>query len=219
MDAYTYAQVELHLAALHGALGEAQRGAFRARLKHLKRLGIPRGVSPGKGAKVQYRDRHLYEWAFALELEEFGIDPTVIVRLMDKAWDDEILPRFHAAKHQTGARDDICLVMRPNLMLAGWDRAAVPLALHWTNPAALCDVTRDNIDTGFEAGVTEPQMALLRSSLRRAIVINISRIVHLLTLSYLTLVFEAAEHPQSAISRELTGDDAQPAAPATETSR
>jgi hypothetical protein len=226
----TYAQAELNLAALHGALGEAQRGAFRSRLKHLKKLGVPRGVSPGKGAKVQYSDRHLFEWAFALELEEFGIDPSAIVRLMDEAWEDEILPRFHVAQHHRvqvtllqakGPAEDICLVLRPNMAMASWDKTVSPFSLYWPTAAELCDVVRDvtpdiapvdkNDWSKIPWALNDPQRMILKSVRRRAIVINISRIVYLLGESSTAFVFKAIED-KDALAGEYLPEVFTPAA-------
>lgn len=217
LSVYTYAQAEIILAALHGAVGKAQRGAFRSRLKNLKKLGIPRGVSPGKGAKVQYRDRHLYEWAFALELAEFGIDPTVIVKLMERAWDDEILPRFHTARHQiNGKGEDIYLVLRPNLAGASWDRAVDPFTLTWTRAADIQGVVQVTDSDAEEPAweMSEPQMAFLKSAQRRAIILNVSHLVRLLEYGDSAVVFELMHNPKSELAREAWGDDAEISAPA-----
>ena len=48
-----YAEVEAALAKVYGAEGNVQRTTFRARLKHFKRLGIPR-QKPGKGSRIRY---------------------------------------------------------------------------------------------------------------------------------------------------------------------
>lgn len=49
--------------------------AFRARLKHLQRLGFPSGINTGKGKAAQYGWRELFLQFVALELIELGLTP------------------------------------------------------------------------------------------------------------------------------------------------
>jgi hypothetical protein len=126
----SYAQVEHVLASLHGVKGDVRENAFRGRLKHLKRLGIPRGISPGSGAKIYYFEDHLFEWAFCLELAEFGIDPTVIVDLISKKWDEDILPHMSEARwDQPG--DDLFFVAEPSILAASLARSTDLLPYQW----------------------------------------------------------------------------------------
>jgi hypothetical protein len=83
----TYAQAERILAQLHQIAEATQRAAFRARLKNLKKLGIPLGSAPGRGKKITYSRDDLYQWAFCLECAQFGFDPTAVVETVKKAWD------------------------------------------------------------------------------------------------------------------------------------
>jgi hypothetical protein len=115
---FTYAEAEILLARLYKADEAAQRGAFRGRLKHLQRLGIPMGSRPGKGKKVSYDRQQIYQWAFCLELEEFGIDPTVIVRIVEREWEKNILPQFITAERN---EREWFLFTAPRFMSAGWD--------------------------------------------------------------------------------------------------
>jgi hypothetical protein len=144
----SYAEAEFVLARLHGA-DAVQRKAFRGRLKHLKRLGIPSGIAPGKGAKIFYYEAQLYEWALCLELAEFGIDPTVIVRLIEESWQLHILPRwiaFHNAlleeKLHSGPDPDLFFHCFPNAMSQAWsDGQPLPFKLEVLNDyqlARLC---------------------------------------------------------------------------------
>ena len=73
---FTYSEVERALAAVH-EISPSAMGAFRGRIKHFQRLGLVPS-SPGKGRKIAYRLEDVYMWAICLELQEFGIDPTII---------------------------------------------------------------------------------------------------------------------------------------------
>ena len=61
--AFSHAQAEAVLAGLFGADERVQKAAFRGRLKHLKRLGVPLGSRPGRGSKIDYELEHIYQWA------------------------------------------------------------------------------------------------------------------------------------------------------------
>jgi len=50
-------------------------GAFRARIRHLRNLGVPAIPKPGSGQKVDYSRDHLIHLALALELEQAGLSP------------------------------------------------------------------------------------------------------------------------------------------------
>jgi hypothetical protein len=77
---YPYWIVESALAQTFGIEPQQQKGAFRARITHLRRLGLgPEG--PGKGQAIAYSREDIDRWLIALELEHFGIDPTQVVDL------------------------------------------------------------------------------------------------------------------------------------------
>jgi len=154
----SYAEIESILARLHGADGDVQKKAFRGRLKHLKRLGIPRGINPGKGAKVWYKEAQLYEWAFCLELAEFGLDPTAIVRLMEQKFKDDILPHLVEARLQRDS-DDLYFVASPSLMSAAW-QSKEPLPYRWLKSS--------------DAAIWLDRMGHSRQKPRRAILINVT---------------------------------------------
>jgi hypothetical protein len=79
-----YARVESILARVFDA-EDAQRGAFRGRLKHFRKLGIP-AENPGKGSRLQYSASDLFQLLIALELSEFNIDPNLIVKIVQDHW-------------------------------------------------------------------------------------------------------------------------------------
>lgn len=138
----TYATVETILAGMFGAEGEAQKKAFRGRLKHLKRLGIPLEFNPGKGAKGEYSDEYMEQMAFCLELAEFGVDPTAIVQFVQANWRTEILPKIMEA----GDIDrDLYFISAPRLMSSNWSKQskftigwmdAEKLQAEWAHPSA-----------------------------------------------------------------------------------
>jgi hypothetical protein len=81
MSGFSYAVVEAALAKVFGADAMAQKRAFRGRLQHLRRLGLPSG-GPGRGKAIAYAKANIYELGFCLECEELGIIPTLAVNLL-----------------------------------------------------------------------------------------------------------------------------------------
>jgi hypothetical protein len=77
---YTYGRVERALAQVFNVRSE-RMGALRGRIKHFQRVGISMS-SPGKGKKIEYSFENVFRWALALEFSEFGIDPTLIAKIL-----------------------------------------------------------------------------------------------------------------------------------------
>src|SRR4051812_20669682 len=96
--ALDYAEVETVLARMHHADEVVQRGAFRGRLAHLRRLGIPIGLTPGKGKRISYEIEQVYQLALCLELAEFGLDPSLIVRMVKQFWATQFYMLFTQAE-------------------------------------------------------------------------------------------------------------------------
>jgi hypothetical protein len=118
---FSYGEAETLLASLHEVPPEHQHLAFRARLKHLKKLGIPLGSSPGKGKKVRYTSEQIYQWAFCLQLEELGISPSAIVSLLREQWCDRI--RHLIAKAGNDSENHYCVIV-PSFMSDAWKTGA-----------------------------------------------------------------------------------------------
>lgn len=116
---YTYAQAETILARLYEADEQTQRNAFRGRLKHLKRVGIPLNMSPGRGKKVLYTREHLFQWALCLEFAEFGIDPTVTSHFIHTMWGHfYLIVTWMLSKPDDG--NDIVYTINPVVMSKTW---------------------------------------------------------------------------------------------------
>ena len=83
MSGFSYAVVETALAKVFGADGMAQERAFRGRLQHLRRLGLPSG-GVGRGKAITYTKANIYELGFCLECEELGVPPAIAVHLLER---------------------------------------------------------------------------------------------------------------------------------------
>src|ERR1700692_1654854 len=82
---FTYAEVEDALAKVYDAT-DVQKTAFRGRLKHFRKLGIP-SKQPGKGARIRYTASDMFQLMIACELAEFGVDPKLIADIVKRHWD------------------------------------------------------------------------------------------------------------------------------------
>ena len=113
---FGYARVESILAKVFDA-EDAQRGAFRGRLKHFRKLGIPE-ENPGKGSRLQYSESDLFRLLVALELSEFNIDPNLIVRIVHDHWKGR--KGFYAAiqNAQWGSNEDCLAFLSVRFMSA-----------------------------------------------------------------------------------------------------
>ena len=176
-DGYSYAVVEKALAEVFGADAVAQKGPFRGRIKHLQRLGLPAG-GPGRGQKISYSYAQICDWLIALELEEFGIDPTLAVRMVtgrtgpdqpEGAW-KSYLPNV-IEKARQSSDSDVLLLVEPYFMSASWrgDRRFDPASFrHLTLAGAGLDEFR-HLLAGWGAGIQQ-----------RACVFNLSERLRLL---------------------------------------
>ncbi len=108
---YTYKVVERALMLLHDIDAET-RGAFRGRIQHLQRLGVTPS-SPGKGKHIEYSYEDVAKWAFLLQLEEFGIDPTSAIHIMDKCW-SKVSPHITPVMPD----DPVLLIVDPGIIIS-----------------------------------------------------------------------------------------------------
>lgn len=116
------------------------------------------GRRPGKGKKVSYDREQIYQWGFCLELEEFGIDPTVIVGIVQRQWTQNILPQFKTAEV---FERELFLFAAPRFMSAGWDR--------WddSNHSFFLQCTIDDLNVFVDLAATTG----------RGLILNVTRIV------------------------------------------
>jgi hypothetical protein len=78
-----YKHVEAVLSRIFKVSPDNQ-GAFRARLRHLRNIGIPDLPRPGSGAQIPYTRVHLVQMIIALELSALGIAPRHAADLAEK---------------------------------------------------------------------------------------------------------------------------------------
>lgn len=157
----TYAQAEKLLAGLYRAPDRARENAFRGRLKHLKRLKIPLGSSPGRGAKIRYDFDQVCQWALCLELAEVGMDPAAVADLITRSWRSSISGLFDSA---TQSEDPLYLVIYPDMMSKNWASGTSEV-------------------TFVYAQYAEDFFLRMTGSKRRAILINLSELVRNLDIS------------------------------------
>jgi hypothetical protein len=69
-----YRHVEAALATVCD-IAPNKMGAFRARLRHLRNIGLARLPKPGSGQPILYAERQVLEMLIALELETHGYLP------------------------------------------------------------------------------------------------------------------------------------------------
>ena len=119
---------------------------------------FPEGSIPERAPRFGTRNRSYYEWAFCLELAEFGLDPTAIVRLMEQKFKDDILPHLVEARLQRDS-DDLYFVASPSLMSAAW-QSKEPLPYRWLKSS--------------DAAIWLDRMGRSPQTPRRAIVINVT---------------------------------------------
>jgi hypothetical protein len=132
MTGYSYAIVETALARVFRIKPADQKAFFRGRLQHLRRLGLPsKGAGRGGGLPRVYSDKETCELLIALELEEFGIDPVLAVRMVtgrvgpgleSKAHKQHLHRAIRDARNRSGEDNDVILMIEPYFMSAASGR-------------------------------------------------------------------------------------------------
>jgi hypothetical protein len=67
------------------SIDDSALGAFRARLRHLRTLGVPNTPKRGSGNPTSYRRVDLFMTSIALALETLGMTPTISALISKKA--------------------------------------------------------------------------------------------------------------------------------------
>ena len=124
---YSYGQVERALASVFNADLATQQGAVRGRLKRLATLGLP-ATSPGKGSRRSYSWEEAVQLLIALLMENAGLDPTIIVPVIEKYW-----PKFaRQIKHSASETEEtMVLCMRLEAMRGPWQTKDPSSAVSW----------------------------------------------------------------------------------------
>jgi hypothetical protein len=119
---FSYAQVEAALAKTYES-EDVQRRAFRGRLKHFRKLGIPQ-QQPGKGSRIRYTASDIFQLMVACEFSEFGVDPHLIAAIVRRHWlrKDGFFQAIDFAQRFPG--DDFLVVIHAYFMSWKWT--------HWT---------------------------------------------------------------------------------------
>jgi hypothetical protein len=115
---WTYSQVEAGLCSLFGIDPRVRTKAFRGRIQHLQKLGIPLGLKPGRGRKICYQDEHVFQWVIAIQLMELGVHPTALVNTLAVYWEYKLLNAFRLASGAPGSDkdDDVLVAFSPRLL-------------------------------------------------------------------------------------------------------
>ena len=116
---YSYGEVESALAIVFGAKRPAEKARLRAHIKHLQRLNLVGGA--GKGARVAYSLGQASQWLLALLAAEIGVNQSVIVQTIKKAWPQLLQRWFERALDDDATKtgNPVWLTLRPETM-SGW---------------------------------------------------------------------------------------------------
>jgi len=113
-----YARVEAALARVYDAEG-VQKSAFRGRLKHFRKLGIPHH-NPGKGGRIAYDVQDVWQLMVCLELSEFDIDPNLIVKIVQRHWAGRGYFKQAIQNAQLFPKENFLAVIQTNFMSWKW---------------------------------------------------------------------------------------------------
>jgi hypothetical protein len=118
--AFTYAEVETALAKVYDA-ADVQKTAFRGRLKHFRKLGMPQ-QQPGKGSRISYTESDVFHLMIACELAEFGVDPRLIADIVRRHWrlKGSLVDAIDYGRQLPG--DDFHVAIEAHIMSWVWNR-------------------------------------------------------------------------------------------------
>ncbi len=88
--AYRYGEVEQALVEQFRVAPD-RLGAFRARIRHFRTLGVPSVEKVGSGSKGEYSRLHVVQLSLALRLGEMGVAPRMAAAIALLRWVREAL--------------------------------------------------------------------------------------------------------------------------------
>jgi hypothetical protein len=151
----TYGHVLQVLAALFGD-GEAPLGGpLYGRLKNLQRFGIPLGLQIGKGKKIDYQSEQIFQIAFCLQLENAGVKPAQVARIVSARWSDTIFDLFKKEMKSPSKDNDRVLLIATSEMKSA-----------------------DDFILAISNDIGGAIKSLRKRGFRQAIVVNLTAIVH-----------------------------------------
>ena len=106
---YSYGAVESALALVF-RVSEDGIGKLQARVKNYIRIKFTPN-QPGKGKAIEYTHENVVQWAVALQLQEFGLEPTQIQKQLAEHWD-----RIYLLSANHNPKTDTLMLFNPALM-------------------------------------------------------------------------------------------------------
>lgn len=169
---WSFGELEANLAVLHG-ITSSKRTAFQARLKHLHRLGFPRGFRTSQGKASRYHVGAIFQMAFVLEMIQCGFPPERSIELVHERW-WAVMPALDRAISQILAvvnakNAGACTIPEPDDVVIA------------VTPMALAYLTTDIDHIGFELSSVSlkaigKEFELVGEN-RRLLLINLSDLV------------------------------------------
>ncbi len=85
---YAYGQIEAAVGAAVGVDPDGQKGWLRARITHLRKLGLGRAGSGRRGGlPLAYSREDADKWLVSLEIQACGVDPVTAAAFIKARWD------------------------------------------------------------------------------------------------------------------------------------
>ena len=106
---YSYGTVESALALVF-RVSEDGIGKLQARVKNYIRIKFTPN-QPGKGTNIQYTHENVVQWAIALQLQEFGLEPTQIQKQLAEHWE-----KIYILSANRDPNSDTLMLFNPALM-------------------------------------------------------------------------------------------------------
>jgi hypothetical protein len=158
-----YKHVEAALADLY-LVPEESLKTFRARLRHLRKVGVPILPKVGSGRQIAYSPDQVFQLFLGLEMSNWGTPPTTIAAFIAGNWAN-LGPMFRQAlaAESSSAR---FLVFSPSFMSEIWSEPAFAISGPWL-------VTRGELLAHFPADpagsvhIGSSAVITLTNSLRR----------------------------------------------------